>query len=37
MACHSFAQVTTCKDGINIHRCAEYKVTEAGSQHHGKD
>lgn len=37
VACHPFTQVTTCKDGINIHRSAEYKVTDASSQHHSKD
>jgi hypothetical protein len=37
MACHPFAQVTTRKDGINIHHSTEYKVTNGSSQHHGKD
>jgi len=37
MACHPFAQVTTREDGINIHHSTEYEVTDASSQHHGKD
>ena len=37
MACHPLAQVTTCKDGINIHHSTKYKVTDASSQHYGKD
>jgi hypothetical protein len=31
MACHPFTQVTTRKDGIDIQRSTEYKVTDASS------
>ena len=37
MACHPSAQVTTCKDRLDIHHSTEYEVTDASSQHHGKD
>jgi hypothetical protein len=37
MASHPFAQLTTCNDSLGIHHRTKYKVTDAGSKHHGKD
>jgi len=31
MTCHPFTQVTTRKNGIDIHRGTKYKVTDASS------
>jgi hypothetical protein len=37
MASHPFARLTTCNDSFDIHHGTKYKVTDAGSEHHGKD